>query len=60
MPGVFLYLLKRRGIVTNMLKRWWDEFVSVKRQRYISELFEKKLDLISSHPIPSQAWNIVE
>jgi hypothetical protein len=39
----------------NLLKRWRDDFATVKRQRDVSGLFEKKQDAIPPHPSPSQA-----
>jgi hypothetical protein len=33
-------------MVSNLLKRWQDDFATVKRQR----LFEKKWDVIPPHP----------
>jgi hypothetical protein len=49
-----LTLLKRSGMFSNLLKRWRDDFATVKRQ-VVSGLFEKKRDAIPPHPAPPQA-----
>jgi hypothetical protein len=40
---------KRSGMVSNLLKMWRDDFTTVKRQKDISGLFEKKRDAIPPH-----------
>jgi hypothetical protein len=44
-------------MVSNLLKRWRDNFATVKRQRD-SGLFEKKWDAIPPNPTPPQAMYI--
>jgi hypothetical protein len=43
------------GVVPHLLKRWRDDFVTVKCRGMVSGLFEKKRGAIPPHPDPHQA-----
>jgi hypothetical protein len=48
-------LLKRSEMVSNLLKRWRDDFATVKRQRVVSGLFKR--NGMSSRLTSSAAYN---
>jgi hypothetical protein len=47
-------LIKRSGMVSNLLKRWRDDFALLKGRGMVLGLFEKKRDAIPPHPAPPQ------
>jgi hypothetical protein len=58
MPGVASHLpKKRRGVVSNLLKRWWDDFATVKRQR---DGFGAFLKETGCHPVSSRPTSSTE
>jgi hypothetical protein len=48
-------LKKRSGMISNLLKRWRDDFATVKRQRDDFRAFRKET---GCHPAPPQALTI--
>jgi hypothetical protein len=60
MPGVVSHCQKRR-MVSNLLKRWWDDFVTVKRRRNGFGAFQKETGChpTSSHPTSSTMYKKV-
>jgi hypothetical protein len=51
----FFHMLRRSGMVSNLLKRWRDDFAIVKRQRNGFRAFRKET---GCHPAPPQALHL--
>jgi hypothetical protein len=59
MPGVVSHLLKRSGMISNLLRRWQIDFATLKGRGMVLGLFEKKQDAILPHCAPPQALVII-
>jgi hypothetical protein len=57
MPGMISHVLKRSGIVLNLLKMWQDDFVTIANQR---DGFRASRKETGCHPTPPQALVLSE